>query len=50
MVWRTAKGTWKAFKIGFKSTVTSQSFCGVLEPTAIATTIVEYQTRHNEYR
>jgi hypothetical protein len=47
LIWKFAKGTWKAFKIGLKTTVTSQ--CVPLEPTAIATTIVEYQTRRREY-
>jgi hypothetical protein len=48
MVWKFAKGTWKAFKIGFKTTMASQSCGAALEPTAIANTIIEYQTRRRE--
>ncbi|CAF1219939.1 unnamed protein product [Adineta steineri] len=44
IVWKFAKGTWKAFKIGFKTSVASQPFSVALEPTAIATTVLEYQT------
>jgi hypothetical protein len=50
MAWKLAKGTWKAFKIGFKTTVASQPFSVTLEPTAVATTIVAYQTQKRERR
>jgi hypothetical protein len=48
LVWKFAKSTWKAFKIGFKTTIKSQPFCVALEPTSVATTIIEYQTRTRE--
>ena len=48
MVWKFAKGTWKAFKIGFKSTMATQAFGVALEPTAVATTIIEYQARNRQ--
>ncbi|CAF0769537.1 unnamed protein product [Rotaria sp. Silwood1] len=50
IAWKLAKGTWKAVKIGFQVVVNSQPFCMALEPTALATTIVEYQTRNRERR
>ncbi|CAF2875119.1 unnamed protein product [Rotaria sp. Silwood2] len=50
IAWKLAKGTWKAFKVGFQVAVISQPFCVALEPTAIATSIVEHQMRNRERR
>ena len=50
VLWKVAKGTWKAFKIGFKTTVTNQPFSVALEPTAIATTIAEYRVYKRNHR
>ena len=47
-VWKLAKGTWKAFKVGFIEMAASPSFSCALEPTAVATTIVEHRTRNKE--
>ncbi|CAF1289917.1 unnamed protein product [Adineta ricciae] len=50
VLWKVAKGTWKAFKIGLKTTVTNQPFSVALEPTAIATTIAEYRMYKSNHR
>lgn len=47
-VWKLAKGTWKAFKVGLITMAASSSFSCALEPTAVAATIVEYRTRKKE--
>ncbi|CAF0752134.1 unnamed protein product [Rotaria sordida] len=48
IAWKLAKGTWRALKIGFQTAITTQSFCIVVEPNTVATTIVEYQMRNTE--
>ncbi|UJR36981.1 hypothetical protein I4U23_029689 [Adineta vaga] len=50
LLWRFAKGTWKALKIGFQTAVGSQPFAIALEPTAVATTIIEYRMYRRAHR